>query len=421
MPPSQPYSVPELQQAVLDGAYGPLPQELAVTSAFWLHHTTRLAGSQVTYRNQYLLLRSGDAFGACSFEAGEVAPDFCADASGHTLDTLVRHESAPVRIAALDAYLGRVQPHRSAANAETVILPTGTPEERAQARDAAVAGLLDIAPGAKVALIGVVNPLVAAIREQGGTPLPCDFNLRTTNWGDPVTDDMDQVWPRPRGRRHRHDPRQRQLRPDHRTLPQAGPPPGGVRPDRQRGRARLPGRRRDRAVRRTVPLLPVQRRRHRAVPVPGGAGMSSETKHPAADGTAGSAQQPAEAATNAAESANAVPGDWRMTRVLWPFMLASAVGLVPFTIYSTFLVPIADTADGSVAALGQLRGLGGLAALAVGTALAPLVDRVRKEWAAAGGLAVLALSAAFGATGEFLLLTAFCLLVAPVRPCSIRR
>ncbi|ORT57302.1 MFS transporter [Streptomyces sp. CB03238] len=100
-----------------------------------------------------------------------------------------------------------------------------------------------------------------------------------------------------------------------------------------------------------------------------------------------------------------------MTRVLWPFMLASAVGLVPFTIYSTFLVPIADASDGGVAALGQLRGLGGLAALAVGTALAPLIDRVRKEWAAAGGLAVLALSAALGATGEFLLLAAFCLLV----------
>ncbi|WP_175412575.1 Rossmann-like domain-containing protein [Streptomyces sp. TRM64462] len=193
MSTSQPHSVADLQQAVLDGIYGPPPQELAVTSAFWLHHTTRLAGSQVTYRNHYLLLRSGDAFGASSFEAGALAPDFCADASGHTLDTLIRRESAPVRIAALDAYLGRVQPHRSAPAAEAVILPTGTPETRAEARDAAVAGLLDTAPGAKVALIGVVNPLVAAIRERGGTPLPCDFNLRTTNWGDPVTDDMNQV------------------------------------------------------------------------------------------------------------------------------------------------------------------------------------------------------------------------------------
>ncbi|MFG3509256.1 Rossmann-like domain-containing protein [Streptomyces sp. NPDC047821] len=193
MPPSQPYSVPDLQQAVLDGAHGPRPRELTVTSAFWLHHTTRLAGSEVTYRNNYLLMRSGDAFGACSFEAGEVTPDFCAQASGHTLDTLIRHASAPVRIAALDAYLARVRPHRTAADAETVTLPTGTPEERARARDAAVAGLLDIAPGAKVALIGVVNPLVAAIRERGGVPLPCDFNLRTTHWGDPVTDDMTQV------------------------------------------------------------------------------------------------------------------------------------------------------------------------------------------------------------------------------------
>ncbi|MEW2635462.1 MFS transporter [Streptomyces sp. NPDC048389] len=139
--------------------------------------------------------------------------------------------------------------------------------------------------------------------------------------------------------------------------------------------------------------------------------MSSETKRPAADPTAGPAEPPAEAPTNAAANGHAVPGDWRMTRVLWPFMLASAVGLVPFTIYSTFLVPIADTADGSVAALGQLRGLGGLAALAVGTALAPLIDRVRRDRAAAGGLTVLALAAAFGATGEFLLLTAFCLLV----------
>lgn len=113
----------------------------------------------------------------------------------------------------------------------------------------------------------------------------------------------------------------------------------------------------------------------------------------------------------AAVSDTAVPSDLQMTRVLWPFMLASAVGLVPFTIYSTFLVLIAEAADGGVAALGQLRGLGGLAALAVGTALAPLIDRVRKEWAAAGALGVLAVSAALGASGDFLLLAAFCLLV----------
>ncbi|MBU7600109.1 hypothetical protein JGS22_021340 [Streptomyces sp. P38-E01] len=193
MPPSPPYSVAELADAVLDGAYGPRPRELAVTSAFWLHHTTRLAGSPVTYRNNYLLMRSGDAFGACAFETGELAPDFCADASGRSLDTLLRHDCEPVRLAALDAYLGRVQPHRDTPIAEAVVLPAGAPEVRARARDAAVAGLLDIAPGARVALIGVVNPLVEAIRRRGGVPLPCDFNLTTTQWGDPVTDDMTQV------------------------------------------------------------------------------------------------------------------------------------------------------------------------------------------------------------------------------------
>ncbi|MFJ4877188.1 MFS transporter [Streptomyces sp. NPDC088745] len=130
--------------------------------------------------------------------------------------------------------------------------------------------------------------------------------------------------------------------------------------------------------------------------------MSNETQHDAA-----APEPPASTATGRGE----VPGDLRMTRLLWPFVLASAAGLVPFTVYGTFLVPIARAADGSVAALGQLRGLGGLAALAVGTALAPLIDRVRKEWAAAGGLAVLAVAAALGASGDVLLLAAFCLLV----------
>ncbi|NGN63385.1 MFS transporter [Streptomyces sp. A7024] len=99
-----------------------------------------------------------------------------------------------------------------------------------------------------------------------------------------------------------------------------------------------------------------------------------------------------------------------MMRELWPLLLASAVGLVPFTIFSTYLVPIARAADTGVAAMGGLRGLGGLAALAVGTALAPLIDRVPRRWAAAGGLAVLAAAAGLGASGDYVLLAAFCLL-----------
>lgn len=187
-----PQNVAELTEAVLGGAHGPAPEELTVTSAFWVYHTTRLAGGPVTYHNHYLLLRLGESFGACSFEAGELPTDLCENASGHPLAKLLRHESTPVRVAALDAYLAQVKPHRET-DAEAVALPAGTPEVRAQVRDDSIAGLLDVQPGAKVALIGVVNPLVAAIRERGAECLPCDLNLRLTQWGDPVADDMTEV------------------------------------------------------------------------------------------------------------------------------------------------------------------------------------------------------------------------------------
>ncbi|MEV4260494.1 MFS transporter [Kribbella sp. NPDC049584] len=106
-----------------------------------------------------------------------------------------------------------------------------------------------------------------------------------------------------------------------------------------------------------------------------------------------------------------VPGDLRMARRLWPFLLASTVSLIPFTVFGMYLVPIARAAGGSVAEIGGLRGLGGLAALAVGVSLAPLIDRVARELVAAGGLALLGISAALGAVGNVFALAAFCLLI----------
>lgn len=178
---------------VLAAKLGPDPATTIATSVFWLHHGTRLAGGNTTYRNQYVLVRSGRSFGACAVEAGEIDPAVCADASGQPLAALLREAPPALRLAALDAYLGELRPHRESPEAERVTLPAGPPEVRARARDAAVAGLLDVAPGAKVALIGVVNPLVAAIRERGAVCLPCDRNLRTTQWGDPVSDSTAEV------------------------------------------------------------------------------------------------------------------------------------------------------------------------------------------------------------------------------------
>src|SRR5690606_41016971 len=75
MPRPEPRTVAGLTAAVLAGAHGPDPRTLHVTSAFRLYHTTRLAGSDVTYHNHYLVLRTGPVFGACACEAGEVAPE----------------------------------------------------------------------------------------------------------------------------------------------------------------------------------------------------------------------------------------------------------------------------------------------------------------------------------------------------------
>jgi hypothetical protein len=163
------------------------------TSVFWVGHGTRLAGGSVTYRNHYVLVRCGRAFGAASVRAGELDPAACQDLSGSPIAELLASAPYPVRIAALDALLAAELPFRDDPAPERVTLPDGTPEERAVARDAAVAGLLDVPEGAKVALIGVVNPLVAAIRERGAECLPCDLDLRTTQWGDAVSDSADEV------------------------------------------------------------------------------------------------------------------------------------------------------------------------------------------------------------------------------------
>ncbi|NMD58138.1 MULTISPECIES: Rossmann-like domain-containing protein [Tsukamurella] len=184
---SAPGSAPGSVADVLDLAREVAEDEVA-RSVFFVAHGTRLAGSDQRYRNRYVLVRVGDSFGACAFEEGELAPEV-ADLSGEPLAALLEHPAQPLRIAAADAALGAAAPHRDDPRAELRTLPTGTPDVRAIARDAAVAELLTVAPGARVALIGVVNPLVAAIRERGGEPLLADRNLQRTHWGDPVADD----------------------------------------------------------------------------------------------------------------------------------------------------------------------------------------------------------------------------------------
>lgn len=104
-------------------------------------------------------------------------------------------------------------------------------------------------------------------------------------------------------------------------------------------------------------------------------------------------------------------GDWRISRAVMPTLLASVLGLLPFTVYSTFLVPIADAAGDSDATVGALRGLGGIGAVLVGVAVAPLIGRIAPGRVAAWGLLLLAGASLVGTVAWLPALAAFCLLI----------
>lgn len=185
-----PATIAELIEQVLEGQLGRDPGELPVVGAFWVAQATQFPGTVQKYRNYYLLVRVEATFGACCVECDQLDATIAEDLAGSTLADLLRDERLAVRIAALDAYLGHRTPHTEAANAVPMLLPRGAPPVRAVARDQAIASLIRFKPGSKVGLIGVVNPLVAAIQQQGGICLPCDFNMKWTADGLTVTADM---------------------------------------------------------------------------------------------------------------------------------------------------------------------------------------------------------------------------------------
>ena len=100
-----------------------------------------------------------------------------------------------------------------------------------------------------------------------------------------------------------------------------------------------------------------------------------------------------------------------MARSLGPVLPATAVGLLPFAVFATFLVPIAEGTGVDVAAVGALRGLGGLAAVMVGGVLAPLLDRLPRHHVTAAGLTLLAVATVAAAVGRFSTVVVFCVLM----------
>jgi len=184
--------VESLREAILQGRVGAAPHLLPITGASSIYQTTQFPESRTKYHNYYLLLRSESYFGACAHTAEQLESSIAGQLSGHHLHDALSDERLVVQIAAMDAYLGVNLPH--AQHCQQILqINEGTPLQKAVQRDELIANMAQIKPNDKVALIGVVNPLVAAIKERGGVCLLCDLQLSETQWGDAIERDMEKV------------------------------------------------------------------------------------------------------------------------------------------------------------------------------------------------------------------------------------
>jgi len=107
-------------------------------------------------------------------------------------------------------------------------------------------------------------------------------------------------------------------------------------------------------------------------------------------------------------------GDLALARGIWVLLLAQFLTTLPVSAAGIFLPAIAADLGRSVALVGGLRSLGGVAALAVGVLVAPLIDRIARAWTIAGGLALLAVAALLAAVGTLPSLALFYLLLGAV-------
>jgi hypothetical protein len=190
--PVAPRTLDELLHQALAGRFGDGPSELRVSGSWLTLQRSHHVGREATYQNNVVCLRAGRSVGSCYVEASEVDQAAISACIGQSLGDLLAHPSLPIRVAALDVWLAEMLPHDAHAS-HTVTIPAGTSFEKSLFRARTVVGLLGDCNGRRIALIGVVNSLVQAIREQGGECLPCDFNVTHTEWGDPVTPHLDEV------------------------------------------------------------------------------------------------------------------------------------------------------------------------------------------------------------------------------------
>ncbi|WAU83484.1 DUF364 domain-containing protein [Streptomyces sp. Qhu-G9] len=182
-------SYDDLVGRVLAAELGPDPRTLRVAVAFTTSQAVRHEGRRGGYRNEVLSLRLGRAVGSCAVEPGALPGGAVDDCAGADVARLLEHPLAPVRVAALDAYLMHVRPHTPENGGLPLPLPAGTSLEKSRARARAVVDLLDVRPGQTVLVVGVVNSLLEALRSRGLRYIPCDLKGGSTEWGEQVVTD----------------------------------------------------------------------------------------------------------------------------------------------------------------------------------------------------------------------------------------
>ncbi|OLT48967.1 hypothetical protein BJF85_10980 [Saccharomonospora sp. CUA-673] len=170
----------------------PALTEATASVAFLTVQAARHTGRSSGYVNTVLSVRVGPCVGSCAVEPDEVDSSAVDSAVvreivGSDVASLLAHPARAVRIAALDAYLAARRPHPL--DSRTVRIPSGTSLEKSMARARVVADLVPLPAGGTVAVIGVVNSLLSALRERGLDYVACDLGGGRTEWDEPITDD----------------------------------------------------------------------------------------------------------------------------------------------------------------------------------------------------------------------------------------
>ncbi|MFT4217886.1 MAG: DUF364 domain-containing protein [Micropruina sp.] len=175
-------------EELVDWASNGPESELIVTVAWVTRQGAQHTGRHQRYRNEVLSLRIESSVGSAAVEPGQLVDDAVFACVGRTVRELIRHPVQAVRVAALDA----VTQHARPLAGTSAVVPAGTSVEKSRARARLVVDLLP-APGDTtcVAVVGVVNSLLAELRERGYAYLPCDLKGGHTQWGEEILRETD--------------------------------------------------------------------------------------------------------------------------------------------------------------------------------------------------------------------------------------